>query len=372
MTDGDVTLYPLRFREVLRNYGFGNRWIPEVFEKSGLPDDHRIAETWEVVDRPPESSEILNGPLAGRTLHDAIERYGERLLGRDVVARCGTRFPLLIKFLDASNVLGEQAHHTDEQAEALGLSDPGKTEAWYMLYTRPGATIHCGNRFGVSREDLAEALVEGRSRDLMVEHEVAPGDAFLLYGGTMHYSKGGVLFYEIMENSDVIIPLVPFREPLPDEEKRRLAEERAALVHLEDDFGCQTTPVTLVAGENRRTFVFACRYFALERLDLGEVAALRPEGERFYVLSCIEGSCRVSGGGQEIVLRPGLTCVVPAEVTEVALGPEGHASLLKAYVPDLARDVVEPLRAAGVSDAAIVALGGRTRLNDLEPIVTGA
>jgi hypothetical protein len=39
------------------------------------------------------------------------------------------------------------------------------------------------------------------------------------------------------------------------------------------------------------------------------------------------------------------------------------------YVPDLARDVVAPLRAAGVGDEAIVALGGRTRLNELAPIV---
>ena len=372
MTEGDVTLYPLRTREVLRNYGFGGRWIVDVFEKTGLPEDHRIAETWEVVDRPPESSEIINGPLAGQTLHELIERYGERLLGRDIVARCGTRFPLLIKFLDATHVLGEQAHQTDEQAKAQGLSDPGKTEAWYMLYTRPNATIHCGNRSGVTREDLVEALMEGRSRELMVEREVEPGDAFLLYGGTMHYSRGGVLFYEIMQNSDVIIPLGPFREPLSPEEKRRQAEERAAMVHLEDDFDCQTVPVTLSLGENRRTFLFACRYFALERLDLAEDDALRPEGERFYVLSCIEGTCHVSGGGQDVVLRPGLTCLVPAEIDGGALRPEGRAALLKAYVPDLAQSVVEPLRAAGVSDAAIVALGGRTRLNDLAPIVGAA
>jgi mannose-6-phosphate isomerase len=370
MTNHRNGLYPLRMREILRNYGFGNRWIVDVFEKTGLPEDHRIAETWEVVDRPPESSEILNGPLAGQTLHDAIERYGERLLGRDIVARCGTRFPLLIKFLDASNVLGEQAHHTDEQARALGLPDPGKTEAWYMLYTRPGATIHCGNRTGVNREDLVQAVIEGRSSSLMVEREVEPGDAFLLYAGTMHYSRGGVLFYEIMQNSDVIIPL-GFWEPLPPDEMRRQAEQRASLVHLEDGFDCQTMPVSLGAGADRRTFVFACRYFALERLDLGEPTTLRPEGERFYVLSCIEGGCHVSGGGEEVVLRPGLTCLVPAEVAEARLEPEGRVTLLKVYVPDLARDIVEPLRAAGVSDGAIVALGGRTRLNDLAPIVAG-
>ena len=111
-------LYPLRFREILRNYGFGNRWIAEVYEKEGLPDNGRIAETWEVCDRPGESSVVVNGSLAGRTLHDLIADYGVDLLGRDVIVRCGMRFPLLIKFLHASNVLGEQAHHSDALAAA--------------------------------------------------------------------------------------------------------------------------------------------------------------------------------------------------------------------------------------------------------------
>ena len=39
--------------------------------------------------------------------------------------------------------------------------------------------------------------------------------------------------------------------------------------------------------------------------------------------------------------------------------------MLRTYVPDLRRDVVEPLRAAGVGDEAILALGGRTELNPL-------
>jgi len=58
-------LYPLRFKEILRNYSFGSRWIADSFNKTGLPDDQRIAETWEVCDRPGESSQVINGPYAG-------------------------------------------------------------------------------------------------------------------------------------------------------------------------------------------------------------------------------------------------------------------------------------------------------------------
>ena len=119
------------------------------------------------------------------------------------------RFPLLIKFLDVSHPLGEQSHHADALAAKYGLRDPGKTEAWYMLKTRPGATIRCGHIAGTTPEQVRTAVLDGTIRYLMQEYVVEPGDAFLLHAGTMHYSDGGVLFYEIMQNSDVYISLRP-------------------------------------------------------------------------------------------------------------------------------------------------------------------
>jgi mannose-6-phosphate isomerase len=362
-------LYPFRFREILRNYGFGDRWIVEAFEKRDLPDDHRVAETWEVCDRPGESSIILNGPLAGWTLHDLLQVYGVELLGRDIVARCGTRFPLLIKFLDASRVLGEQVHQSDELAARQGFDDPGKTEAWYMLRVRDGATICCGNVDGVTREQVRDALWAGTIRECMKEYAVQPGDAFLLYAGTMHYSSGGVLFYEIMQNSDVIIGLRKPADDLPEVEKQARIETAMEGIHLEDGFECKTRPVTLEEGANRRTFAFACTHFALERLELVEPYVIDCAGERFYVLSQIEGVSSVDYGDLGIALRPGQTCLLPASLGEVCVTPERPCTLLKAYVPDLVRDVVAPLRQAGVADRDIVALGGETRLNSLCALV---
>lgn len=359
-------LYPLRFQEILRNYPFGERWIAQVYEKDGLPADHRLAETWEVCDRPDESSVLINGPLAGRTLHELIDRYGPGLLGSDVVARAGTRFPLLIKFLDASHVLGEQAHHDDELAARRGLTDPGKTEAWYMLHVRDGATIHCGQADDqVDRRAVYEAILDGSCRDLMREIPVHPGDAFLLYAGTMHYSAGGVLFYEIMQNSDVYISLRQPDPSLPQAEREARAAASTEGVHLEPDFDCQATPVSLAEGPNRRTWVMACTYFCLERLDLAAPYILHNDGQRFFVLSQIEGRSAVRGGGVQEVLRPGQTCLLPAALEVVTIDPEPGCALLKTYVPDLVQDVIAPLRAAGVAEEAIAGLGARSKLNPM-------
>lgn len=363
-------LYPLRFKEILRNYSFGNRWIVEVYAKEGLPENHRIAETWEVCDRGPESSVVLNGALAGKTLHELIAEYGVDFLGRDVVARCGTRFPLLIKFLDASNILAEQAHHNDALAAQRGLDDPGKTEAWYMLHVREGTTIRCGNVAGTTETAVHEAIVDGSIRELMQEHPVQPGDAFLLYAGTMHYSAGGVLFYEIMQNSDVYIGLLPPDPALPETERE--AQVRAAMegVHLEDGFDPKIPPVSLREGANTRTFAFACTHFVLERLDLNAPYTLTCDGERFFVLSQIEGTSTVVWGEQRETLRPGQTCLLPASLSTVALEPgPGPCALLKSYLPDLMHNVIQPLREAGVMDEAIVGLGGKTALNPLRKLL---
>lgn len=365
------SLYPLRFKEVLRNYSFGDRWIVREFAKSGLPDGHRVGETWEVVDRPKDVSEIINGSLAGKTLHQAIAEYGADLLGRDIMARFEGRFPLLIKFLDATHTLGEQAHTNDELTKARGIDDfSGKTEAWYMVRTRPGATVLCGNKPGVTPETLLESLMNSDARSAMAEYPAKPHDAFLLYAGTMHYSRGGLLFYEIMQNSDVYVGLGPFGPDVTAEEKERRSRLAVEAVHLEEGFDCRPQPVTLTHGQNKQTFAIVCQHFAVERLDLSEPYVMAMDGRRFTVLTLIEGRARVvHPGSEDVVLQPGLSCLLPACLGKVRIEPDPTACILNGYVPDLLRDVIKPLRAKGIPDDAILALGGKTMLNPLNELL---
>ncbi|MCX7011882.1 MAG: hypothetical protein NTW86_04830 [Candidatus Sumerlaeota bacterium] len=360
-------IYPLRFREILRSYDFGERWIPEAFPAKGpLPAEGRVTETWEVCDRPKGSSEILNGPLAGRTLRQAIEALGADLLGTDILERFGGVFPLLIKFLDVTNPLVEQSHESDELVRRRGGGDYfGKTEAWHVLRVRPGARVQCGLRPEMTREKFEEALQRAATRECMREYTCAPGDTWLLYAGTVHAATGGALLYEIMQNSDVFTLLRVPRGIDDPEERREAARSIAETVDLDDRTDRKIHPLSFSEGHNQRIFVLACDHFVLERLELAGDFLLSASPRRFRVLTAVEGEVDAlwAAGGER--LTAGQSILLPAAMPDLTLRPRGQAALLAAYTPDLVADVIEPLRQRGFPASAIARLGGKSIHNPL-------
>jgi mannose-6-phosphate isomerase len=171
-----------------------------------------------------------------------------------------------------------------------------------------------------------------------------------------------------MQNSDVIIGLRSPAGDLTAAEKEAKVELALEGIHLEEGFECQITPLTVQEGSNRRSFILACTHFVLERLDLLEPYKLDCDGDRFYVLSQIEGASLIAYGEYRVPMRAGYTCMLPACLGQVTIIPDGACALLKSYLPDLMHNVVVPLREAGFADKDIVALGGQTRLNPLRGI----
>jgi mannose-6-phosphate isomerase len=158
-------LYPLKFKPRLVEKMWGGRKLQTVLGKA-LPEGKLIGESWELYDFPPGvveksgqwvSSEIANGPLAGRTLHWAVEALGPQLYGSAALSGQQGKFPILIKFLDAREDLSVQVHPDQAYANA----NPGahlKSEAWYVLQADPGARLLNGLQPGTTRAAFERAL----------------------------------------------------------------------------------------------------------------------------------------------------------------------------------------------------------------------
>src|SRR5258706_5411204 len=110
-------LYPIVFKPIFKERVWGGRNLQRLYRKA-LPPDVPIGESWEITDRPEGVSVVLNGPLAGKTLHWLVENHRLELLGSSDPSH--GRFPLLIKILDAHDKLSLQVHPPPSAAERLG------------------------------------------------------------------------------------------------------------------------------------------------------------------------------------------------------------------------------------------------------------
>lgn len=189
--------YPLKFKPLFKERIWGGQKLRDVFGKN-LPVDVKIGESWELADLPEDKSEIINGPLAGRTIDQVIAEFGTAITGKDDYQ---PPLPLLIKILDAQDVLSVQVHPDAETCKRTGKGDP-KTECWYIIDAQPGAVIYKGLIPGTTKEQFAEAIEKGTCEEYLVQVPVHVGECHFLPSGTCHAIGAGLLIAEIQQPSD--------------------------------------------------------------------------------------------------------------------------------------------------------------------------
>ena len=351
--------YPIKVTYHVRAYAFGERLIPERLHKTDVPDG-RVSETWEISDHRDAPATITNGELAGRPFHEVVQEFPDELVG---TGWTGPHFPILEKFLDASHALPVHLHADDETAVRLHGEPHGKTEAWHILWCAPGASILAGIKPGFTQDDLRAAFRAEDYDAVMPRHPIQPGDTIYVPGGILHAFGPDTLIFEAQQTSDLgqsVMPTDLYGNRLSE------AEWNANISATLTELRTHTLPRPN-AGLPRRdgnagnTYIVGCAgpYFALERWTLHEPHHEPAHPSRFITLSNVGGPVEVSYPGGIEPLQAAESCIIPAALTDVAVTPLGDApaSLVVCYVPDLKRDIVEPLRAAGHSRDAIVSLG---------------
>ena len=189
--------YPLKFKPIFKERIWGGRSLAEVFRKK-LPPDVKIGESWELADLPQDKSRIINGFLTGKTIAEAIEILGPAITGK---LDYSPPLPLLVKILDANDILSVQVHPDEETIARTGKGNP-KTECWYIIDTQPGACIYKGLKPGTTRQKFVKAIEDGTCAELLEKVEVEVGQCHLIPAGTLHAIGPGNLIAEIQQPSD--------------------------------------------------------------------------------------------------------------------------------------------------------------------------
>ncbi|QDY42324.1 class I mannose-6-phosphate isomerase [Candidatus Pantoea soli] len=344
--------YPLKLTTPLATHIFGGQRIQQQLGKAGLPDT-RVAETWEISDVDGMIASVTNGALAGRTLRELVERYPDEMVAP---GWRGPHFPLLSKFIDGTGMLPVHLHANDALAQQREQQPNGKTEAWHILWAAPDATCLLGVRDGVDNAQLKAALLAEEYDAVMHRVPVKTGDTFYVPGGLLHSFGPDTLIYEIEQTSNIQQHAMPWQmedgAPIP----RNVQEKNidALLAELRPELRARPQRgLTLQQQDLTRLFCCAGPYFALERWRFQQPQHVHFSSAR--ILSNLGDPLTVEANGVSVELGRAESLLLPAALEAVTLREAGE--LLVGYVPDLAREVIAPLRQAGYDEAAIAQLG---------------
>ncbi len=332
-----LTLHPIRLDASLHETIWGGRRLEREGWKQLPPGDVVIGESWDT-----EISTVAqNEPYAGRTLGSLVEELGPGLLGEQAMAIFGQRFPLLAKFIDASDKLSVQVHPDDSYANQHERGKLGKTEFWYILDAAPGAFIIHGFNAPTSRKEVQKAIEDVMLEKLLRQVNISAGDSIFVPAGTVHAIGGGVMLYELQEYSDLTYRMYDYGRLTATGTPRELHVERALDVAIYDRSPrIKMQPLALPRGDGYQDrCLVACRYFVTR-----ELVFQRSGVSRGYMKSRTIGSCVIlSSLGAEVIVRygdtfeygeklaPGQTMVIPAALGNYCL--QGSGTLLLSYVP---------------------------------------
>jgi mannose-6-phosphate isomerase len=298
-------LYPLIFYPIFKERVWGGGKLAELYGKV-LPSTYPIGESWEISDRPGDASVIANGHLKGKDLRWVMENHSEALLGWR--AGPGERFPLLVKILDARQTLSLQVHPPPESAAQLG-GDP-KTELWYVADADPGAELYAGLKAGVTRAEFERKLRDNVVEECFHRLKVKSGDAMFLPSGRVHALGGGLVVFEVQQNSDTTFRVFDWNRVGLDGKPRELHLDQSLKSIDFQDFEPQLVPPA-APGANRRLLAREAP-FEVESIT-GATGSVLIFGGELRILGLVSGTAEVHAEESEpFRLLPGTFCLLPA------------------------------------------------------------
>ncbi|MDR3339993.1 MAG: class I mannose-6-phosphate isomerase [Candidatus Symbiothrix sp.] len=323
-------LYPLKFEPILKEIIWGG---DEICRFKGLtPTRTGIGESWEISHVKDNVSIVSDGELKGKSLEELIAIYGADLLGKKVIDRFGTTFPLLIKFIDARDSLSIQVHPDDALARKRHNSF-GKTEMWYIIDSAKDAFLYSGFAESITPEQYVQSLEDDTFTNYLQRHAIEPGDVFFLPAGRVHAIGAGCFIAEIQQTSNITYRIYDYNrkdaQGNPRELHTGLAKD-AIDYKVYSDYKLNYTP----GPENKPQPLIHCPYFTTELIAGKETAELiQPGTDSFSIYICLSGEAELTDENDcSVAIRQGETVLAPAQLQSVRLRFKTDCKLLKTYI----------------------------------------
>ena len=309
-------MYPIRFENLYYEKIWGGREF-EAF-RDNMPEG-KIGETWDIACHKNGTGIVANGDFKGINFNDLIKRFGHNLVGEKVSLE---KFPLLIKLINSKEKLSVQVHPGDKYA-AKYEGDYGKTEAWYVIDAKPGASLIVGTK-NCTKEEFEESIKNNTVEDLLNKIEVKKGDCFLINSGLVHAICEGVIIAEIQQNSDVTYRVYDYGRP-------RETHIKKALDVINFNLQCENLSQNEEKQYDGYSNSVLCKneYFGIEKITITKEYNDLSNVDKFDMYTCVEGQGTIEGDNFKEVIKRGDSFLIPATLGEYTI--KGHLKVLKSY-----------------------------------------
>ncbi|MDU5109794.1 MAG: mannose-6-phosphate isomerase, class I [Clostridium sp.] len=309
-------MYPIIFENIYYDKIWGGRDF-ESF-RSNLPEG-MIGESWDIACHPNGIGIVENGEFKGISFDKLIEIYGHKLVGEKISV---DKFPLLVKLINSKEKLSVQVHPGDEYAKKHE-NEFGKTEAWYVIDAKPGASLIVGTK-NCDKTTFEKAIEEGRVEDYLNRIEVKKGDCFLIDSGLVHAICEGVIIAEIQQNSDVTYRVFDYGRP------REIHVEKSLDV-INFNLQCKNLSNNQEKQKDGYKEVLLCEneYFHMEKLTVENEYKNESDKDRFYIYTVVDGEGEIIAANNTLKINKGDSIFIPATLGEFKI--VGNITMLMSY-----------------------------------------
>lgn len=357
----DSPLRPSRLEPIFVPRIWGSRTMAPLFPEKTNPGEP-IGEVWLTG----SDCRFAEGPFAGYKLGDVWPDMPREWAGTHFQSGSSDRaaFPLLVKFLFPGDKLSIQVHPHDDYAQKheAASGGVGKSEIWYAIAAQPQSEVFVGLKPGVTRQVFRRAVDEGTVENCLNRVPVSAGDAVFVPAGTPHTIGPGSVLCEVQQNSDITYRVFDYNRRQMDGTMRPLHVNKAMdVLNFDDQRGGKLEPVLAPSNGAEVSHFIANKYFALEKWQFAKPIDLHPKQVHFDLWIVIAGKGRITWGANsssahgESEYHPGEVWFVPAEQLSWRIEPAARTTMLRAFVPYLARYAVH-LGKLGISEDVVAEL----------------
>lgn len=298
----------IKLEPVYKDFLWGGRKLEEIY---GFESAGNIAESWELSAHPAGCSRVADGAFRGMTFDAWLKKCGKDVLGW----KCEPyeRFPMLVKFIDATDKLSIQVHPDDAYA-LPNENDYGKNEMWYILEAEEGAFVYLGFEQDTNESEVRQRIEDGTLADILHKVPVKAGDSVFVPAGTVHAINEGVLILEIQQSSNCTYRLYDYGR------KDKSGAERP--LHLQKAFANMNFAASREAGKplgewqigkgHEKRLLEQCKYFSVWDYKVTDYVDLVMDDSTFYSLVVVsgEGTLETENGKKE--MKAGESFFLPA------------------------------------------------------------